>query len=364
MQKLPIASHMRNVLKQLIALCLIFLVTGMQPNKSRHYDAITSATVKSNGNSIYHQSQAFELQSGSLQIVGEVEKPGTVDLSALYLHEVVVKESEMKGDSVVFIGAYRYTGYSLLDILNPYILKKKNAELFRPVIDAYVEIENADGEKVVFSWSEIFHVNQLHQILIATGGSQVNPHKKQVEYPRAEKWKVVAAGDLRNSRQLINPVRITVRSFDRKDYIITRNLKPLFSPEVRLCADATETKLMSWPTVGQLKHYETLFYGMGMGYHPSESFSGLPLDDLVSDAYQLNSKELQRTGLVCFAGLDGYRSLFSFSELFNRVDQVPAVVTRTGPGIEGGMYRIFHPSDFFADRSVKALQEIYVFQPE
>jgi Fe-S cluster assembly protein SufD len=71
--------------------------------------------------------------------------------------------------------------------------------------------------------------------------------------------------------------------------------------------------------------------------------------------------ELSARGLVCFSGLDGYRTVFSYSELFNRADGIKAIFAVTEE--EGGMFRLFHPADFFADRSVKSLQEVYIFQP-
>ncbi len=90
----------------------------------------------------------------------------------------------MKEDgSNAFIGAYRYDGYSLFDILNDRILKKKNKEEFSPIIDLYVEIENAKGEKVVLSWGEIYYPNFLHNSIIATDVMRIVPSKTKELWP-------------------------------------------------------------------------------------------------------------------------------------------------------------------------------------
>jgi hypothetical protein len=62
---------------------------------------------------------------------------------------LIIKEVHALDDSNRFIGAYRYDGYSLYDILNHLILKKKNEAEFPPIIDMYVKVENDRGESVV-----------------------------------------------------------------------------------------------------------------------------------------------------------------------------------------------------------------------
>lgn len=363
MQKIHNAkmNKMKKLTIILITVILIAVFLWIRIASNRPIDGISGATIQVNGNSMYHSSEGFKMKAGSLEVMGEVASPGMVSLEKLYMHEVVIKESKVINDSVVFIGAYRYTGYSLLDILNPFLLQKKNAEQFRPVIDTYVEIENASGERIVFSWSEIFHTNNLHQVLIATGGSQVNPHKKTVDYPKDTDWKIVASGDLRNSRQLVNPTKITVRSFDRKEYAIQRNMKPLHSPSIKIVIEDGQTAQIDNNHGKDMRTYETLFYGMGMGYHPSGSFRGPALDEVLKGSVTIDD-ELLRTGLLCFVSVDGYRSIFSCSELFNRTDQVSPILDESNDESDGGRFRIFLPSDFFADRSVKALKEIYIFR--
>ena len=330
-------------------------------------DALSGASVSMvmYGNSLYHQKEMVVLEKGSLRIEGEVKSGGEVNLDKYYKHEIIVKESIFDPDSgIQFQGAYRYKGYSLLDLLHPFVLEKKNAETFRPQIDLYVVIENQEGDSVVFSWSEIFHTSLPHQIILATEAAPIVPHKKEVAYDPGRTWKVVAASDLFSFRSLINPVKITVKSFDQKEYKIDREIDPLSSEKVEVYVEKTHAGQI-YPILDSSRYvrYYSTFYGMGMGYHPAKYFQGPLLASVLPPVPEGFDRKWNRTGLVCFAALDGYRTVYSFSELFNRNDQVFPILAITENPLDGGFYRIFHPSDFFADRSVKALTEIFFFRP-
>lgn len=329
-------------------------------------DALTGASrpMATDGNSLFHQTELVELTVGELTVVGEVKKPGPVNLDDFYQREVVVKEAIYDQDSgIVFIGAYRYRGYSLFDLLHPFNHQKKNAEEFRPAIDLYVIVENEHGESVTFSWSEIFHTNIPHQVVIATAMAPVVPYRREVDYPAGNAWRVVSGNDLFAYRMLDNPVRITVRSFDSKTYAINRDLKPLYSPAISVVFEQGESFPIEQLTdISSYKTYFTTFYGMGMGHHKTQTFSGPPLFDLLSDKIDPFDAGWISGGLVCFAGIDGYRAVFSFSELFNRTDQVAPILAVPENPEDGGFYRIFHPAEFYADRSVKSVQEIYFFK--
>jgi len=342
-------------------------------------DAITGASkaMAQDGNSLYHQSDEVSLVAGELEVDGEVKGPGKVDLNNHYKREVFIKEARYHQDTGAgFIGSYRYRGYSLFDLLHPFNQDKKNAEAFRPAIDLYVVVENDQGETVVFSWSEIFHTINPHQIMIATEMAPIVPYRQEVDYPVREKWTLVSAGDLFAWRTLENPVRITVRSFDQKDYPIDRELEHMHSPSVRIASDnasgqeggtglpggAGVLEVLPGEVTAAPVRYHATFYGMGMGHHPTKYFEGPRLDVALGMEEAFADANRNRHGLVCFAGMDGYRAVFSFSELFNRADQVFPILAVPENPMDGGYYRIFHPSDFYADRSVKSLSEIYFFQ--
>ena len=125
-------------------------------------------------NNFYDNTESFALPVKELIIEGEIANPGKVDFSKLAKHMVFVKETlpdSAGGDR--FVGAYRYDGYSLFDILDRRIPEKANKPEFNHVIDLFVEIENSKGQKAAFSWGEIFYPCNLHKIIIATSVSRI-----------------------------------------------------------------------------------------------------------------------------------------------------------------------------------------------
>jgi hypothetical protein len=353
-----------SVLTTIILSFFLFTSCNLLPDS--WVDAISGASklMKQDGNSLFHQTDEVSLIIGELLIEGEVKDPGKVDLNDFYKREVFIKESFYDEETGInFIGAYRYKGYSLFDLLHPYNQNKKNMEAFKPAIDLYVVIESSTGEKTVFSWSEIFHTNNPHQILIATEMAPIVPYRKEVDYSMGDKWRVVAANDLFAYRMLEDPVKISVYSFDRKEYEINKDMDPKYSESVNVVLNSEI--ILNIPQIqdeSSYVRYYSSFYGMGMGHHKAAYFEGPSLPKLLEKHINQFDREHIRHGLVCFAGIDGYRAIYSFSELFNRVDQVVPILSIAPEPMNGGFYRVFHPTEFYADRSVKCLSEIYFFR--
>ncbi len=330
-------------------------------------DALSGASMTSEkaGNSLFHRTQSSSMPINTIELLGEVANTGVIDLHGLYKREVFVKEAFCEDDSVVFKGAWRYSGYSLFDLLNAHSLQKKNVEAFRPPIDVYVIIRNAGGESVVFSWAEIFYSPIPHQIIIATDAAPIDPQRKKVAYERTVHSKLVCATDLYAFRNLDQPVSIEIKSFDRKDYPVTRHMDPMYSRAVQVVVNDKPVLTID-ETVNGLPEMSlrSVFFGMGMGFHPSAPFYGPELAMSMPGLASACQTQWVQHGLVCFAGIDGYRTLFSYSELFNRNDQSVPILDKTYQNENGGLFRLFHPADFYADRSVKSLAEIYLFLEE
>jgi hypothetical protein len=109
-------------------------------------------------NNFNDNTETYPLPVKEITVEGEISNPGKVDFSGLPVHSVIVKETLLDstgGDR--FSGAFRYDGYSLFDILEKRIIRKANTEEFSPIIDLYIEIENDEGDKVVFNWGEIYY---------------------------------------------------------------------------------------------------------------------------------------------------------------------------------------------------------------
>jgi len=311
-------------------------------------------------NNFYDNTETFQLPLKELTVEGEIANPGKVDFSVLHKHSVIVKETLLdSAGKDRFVGAYRYDGYSLFDILEKRILQKANSEEFKPIIDMYVEIENGKGEKVVFSWGEIYYPNNLHRILIADGVSRIVPSKTKDLWELPSESKIVAGNDLITERNISSPVKITVRSFP-KSFKVVNGLFPLFSEQIRLFDQGTSIGVLTGRTPKTDKiTYNTIFYGRGKGIHSTEPFTGSMLKDILAVTYPVTRERLKK-GIMCIAAEDGYRCALSYSELFNRNDQQEFLLVETESGEDGGLFRVFPAGDFFSDRAIKSVSEIHL----
>lgn len=311
-------------------------------------------------NNFYDNTATYQLPVNELTVEGEIANPGKVDFKVMNRHSVIVKETLLdSAGNDKFVGAYRYDGYSLFEILEKRILKKTNAEEFNPIIDLYVEIENNRGEKVVFSWGEIFYPNNLHRILIADGVSRIVPSKTNDLWNLPVESRIVAGNDLISERNISSPVKITVRSFP-KSFVVVKDMSPMFSKQINLFSNGSPCgSIADYPAGSKEITFNTIFYGRGRGIHSTEPFKGLMLKDILAGTYPASRENLQK-GIMCISAEDGYRSALTYSEVFNRNDQQEFLLVKTGPGDDGGLFRIFPACDFFSDRAIKSVREIHL----
>ncbi len=201
---------------------------------------MAAGSLSAQTNDFYDDAPANALKgSKKILVTGEVAKEMTIDLNKLPLHSITVKETTLTDGAAGFVGAYRYDGYSLYDILDKIVLKKKNEAEFPPIIDLYVEVSNEAGESVTFSWGEVYYPVNRHRILIATSVARIVPSKSKDLWPLPQQTRVVAGNDLITARNISNPVRITVRSLDSK-YEIKKNMSPMFSGTMRICVNGKQ----------------------------------------------------------------------------------------------------------------------------
>jgi hypothetical protein len=312
-------------------------------------------------NNFYDNSETYPLTVNSLFVDGEITNPGYVDFSELPLHSEIVKETLLDsagGDK--FLGAFRYDGYSLFDILNKRVIKKANSEEFSSIIDLYIEIENWSGEKVVFSWGEIYYPAVLHNIIVASSVSRIVPSKTKELWPLPKTAKIVAGADLITERNISQPVKITVKSI-RKSFPVSKGMSPMISSDFRLYKNDKQLGIIAKTDEKESVTFNTIFYGRGKGIHSTTPFTGLALKDVIGKYYPVSGISL-KTGMFCLVGKDGYRCAVSYGELFNRNDQQDFLLIQSKPDEDGGLYRIFAACDFFSDRAIKSVSEIHLME--
>ena len=294
-------AHLHIVL--LLLFCLLSTHYGLMgqdlPKKDINKSIIPAADPGDLNNNFYDNTETYVLPGGEIEVTGEIENPGKVDLSRLQKHSVIVKETLLNADgSDSFTGAYRYDGYSLFDILSDRKLQKKNAAEFKPVIDLYVEIENQKGEKVILSWGEIFYPTTLNNCIIATEVSRIVPSKTKDLWPLPVERKLVVGDDLVTERNISNPVKITVRSWPHS-IPVNRNLDPLYSPEFKIVKGENPVATIHENPGLQLETLHTIFYGRGRGIHSTQPFTGFYLKDLLVKYFTINKDQLAAGSYNC-----------------------------------------------------------------
>jgi len=314
-------------------------------------------------NNFYDNAEDHWLPVTNIVVGGELSNPGSVSFKGLQLHTVIVKETRLSETGDTFTGAYRYDGYSLFDILNNYKIEKKNKEEFAPIIDLYVQIENEKGEKVFVSWGEIYYPNHLHEIIIATRVMRIVPSKTKDLWPLPVESKLICATDLVTERNITAPSKITVIS-GPKSFTTVKGMSPVFSPDIRIFEnDELFTTLFQIPADAQQQTFHTIFYGRGRGIHSTQPFDGYMLKEIVQKYSTFNRQFLQ-TGLILIVARDGYRGIFTYSEVMNRNDQSEVLLVYRPDEKDGGVFRLFPAGDFFSDRAIKAIESIYISSEE
>ena len=297
-----------------------------------------------------------EFVPGSIRVEGEVESPLTVGLQQLPLRSFSVREVEFdSGGKPRFKGAYAYTGYSLYDILSPVKIDKKNKKEFTPLLDVYFVVSNDKAEKAVFSWGEIFYSRNNFRVLISKSVKSINPSKLKTQWPLPGVPRLICADDLYNARSIDNPSKITVKSFG--------GTVPVGPKEDMYSATVTVVSEQGTTTIDQIepsihpRGFTYSGYGHGMGNKGVSTIEGYPLREVFPMKAPNN---ILRGGLAVVSAKDGYRSVFSVSEIWNRNDMNDILLVDRKDSKSDGRYTLFIPSDFFVDRDVKAVNKIEI----
>jgi len=357
---IPIATYLA------LASLIPFRGTASSPAATAlNADSLFSVSTSSaQANNVFNDSPTVPLKHPTTIIVGgEVERETVVTLAGLPLRSVAVKETVLEGEKSVFRGAYRYDGYAVADILDRVVIKKKNAAEYPRKIDLYVEISNDAGEKARFSWSEVFYPNQPHRILLATAVSRFVPQLTKELWPLPEESKLISGTDRLTARGVRNPTRITVKSFDLELSVPSDATagaeKAAAKMQLRIDGAVVAEYLRLPEQIAALTYPSTL-YGQGKGFLGARDLTGVPMSSFLAGRVPVTNESLGE-GLVAVIAADGYRAVFSLSELINRNDRQEALlIENEGDGVEAG-FSIFPSGDFFFDRAVSRIASLNVW---
>ncbi len=351
-----------------LAVCALVLAFFLTPScVTVGLDAVSGSTlIWNSGSNNYFNREAYTTLQGPKKLVidGEVEQTTEIKLSKFPLRTVTVKEAMYckEGDSIAFLGAFRYEGYALCDILSTVKVDKESKEDLWPPIDLYIEVRNDAGDTAVFSWGELFYTANMYGVVVAKRVTRVIPGKTGELWDLPTAMKLIATTDLVSVRNIPCPTHITIRSL-KGNYIVDRAPEVLENDPGRLAIQMslqdTAAVLTSLPEGLPTLTYPVLFYGNSTGYKGMREYSGLLLRDVLAPWFPADDYKTIQTGMLSIAGVDGFRAAFSVAEIVNRNDHREILLRH-----DGTSFAIYTACDAFADRSIKGLSEIRLTDSE
>jgi len=309
------------------------------------------------------------LFAGSLSITGNVKQPLNLSLVDLTRFNTVrVQLNEVRKDGS-YKGAWFYYGVPLRTLLETVSIAKEETA-FSKAIDLAVLVRSSNGRQVALSWGEIFYKNSM-DVIIATSATPIKPHHgcgschkpeasdrymrqfdREIGYP-----KLVVASDGYSDRSIENVVSIEV-----------------VNPTVTMPADkSAKLYSSSFVVTGEVKTERTfadlsgiprkdmrvIHMGEGRAYHGIDDYSGVLFNSVLEKA----GIEPKLSSIFIISAPDGYRSTFSYGEIFlNRAGENTLVADmQNGKKVEEGGKFIFVPGDdLMLDRDVKSVEKIEV----
>ncbi len=305
-------------------------------------------------------------------IGGAVAQPLNLTVDDLIKMEGVSARVSELTSAKEYRGTFLYRGVPLKSLLEIANIQKGKESVFQKPIDLAIVVRNKEGRAAVLSWGELFYKNP-GAVLVAVSARPIEPHhtsgcgdchgpevfqpaldqlKRKVTFP-----KLVIVDDFFTDRFLEDVVSIEV--VDLKGQSPKREMKKLFSPKFLVShGKGAPMEVTDLAAFGRTEVVQKEV-GDGRGYHGLKVFGGAPLKQIL-----VRAGAPQGTDVAILASApDGYRSLFSYGELFLRPEGERILVADRLNKIrldEDGRFILIPPDDLAADRDVKALERIEI----
>jgi precorrin-4 methylase len=305
----------------------------------------------------------------TLSITGRVRQPLNLTRQDLNgFDHIRVQLNEVMSDGS-FQGVFYYTGVPLKSLLDLADVEKEETA-FAKKTDIAILVRNKKGDQAALSWGEVFYRNP-GGIIIATSASPIMPrkdcktcHDSDVYKPRLEQFqrkigfpKLVISTDTYSDRSLEDITSIEV--LDLRPKMPAKKLKKLYASELTITGAMEKALTIKDLGAYPRREIRVMQLGEGKGYHGVNRFTGIPFKTILNKAGI--GPDLSQTFLV--SAPDGYRSLFSYGEIFLNPagDRMTIADSINGQPIKnGGKFILVPPDDLMSDREVKAVQEIRV----
>jgi precorrin-4 methylase len=310
-----------------------------------------------------------ECYAGSISITGTVKQPLNLSLEELSRFKTIrVQLNEVMKDGS-YRGAWFYNGVPLRALLETASVEKEETA-FPKAIDLAILVRNREGREVALSWGETFYKNSA-DVIIATSATPIKPHHecsschtpdvsnrymkqfdREIGFP-----KLVVASDGYADRSIENVESIEVIN-PTPAMQVDKSAK-LYSPSFVVTGDVKNKLAINDLSGFPRKDMRVINIGEGRGFHGIDDFSGALFKSIMNKA----GVEPRLSDIFLVSAPDGYRTTFSYGEIFLSRNEEGALIadTQNGKKIENGGKFILVPSgDLMSDRDVKSVEKIEV----
>jgi hypothetical protein len=328
---------------------------------------------------------------------GAVARPGQLNVALTRGLPTYRRLVKVTGSNGQYRSTIEVEGYALKDILDRVQVKKED-DGFNEALDTYITVKGRGGEQSLLSYSEAYLANDGGPLLVERarllfphhhqplGNDNSNPtilHNAEergglnlqtcsachtgnpapvLSVPQG--WLLVTSSDDSSRRYIEDVVEINVHQvgIPVKDTRATAKNAVIDVPML-VGPDGKQTPL----TAQQYRRlpksaWQDTTFGLGKGFHGRHTWQGTSLDALLRPLLPPGTDPSKTWVLVTAA--DGYRSLFSGSEVFAAPEGKSVLLADREDGqalgAGSGRYHIVSRSDFFIDRSVRMVKEIRI----
>jgi hypothetical protein len=283
--------------------------------------------------------------------------------NALATARVRTREVSSEGK---FLGAYRYTGVPVYNILNGIAPAKPADAAFDRPLDMVVTFTNRSGRSVHFSYGELTMSDDCSPVMLAFHREEIKPTKNSDEYDKniftesITGLRLICPREPDTERYLDEVVTMTFQIPKTPDAMLPVMKKgTTCSAESLSCIrdGKASTAVYSGVKVQRVAHW--IRVGHGRGYKGIDSAEGYNLRSFLTK----NFNGCGDDDFFMFIACDGYRVLLSGREIFSTDDGDSFMLLKSLNGKKPVGNNMLAPvKDYFVDRDVWGLSHIVLIR--
>ncbi len=329
----------------------LLILLGINPiftlENNKSIDAVSSAT-----------SPAIKRElpeKFSLRVTGKLKRE--YFLSAEYLSTlstVRIRTKEVTSEGKV-MGAYFYQGIPLYFILDGIAPHKDITDQFDRPLDMVITFISKSGLTSNFSYGELTMCDDNNPVTLAFHRTPLLPSKDPGKYNKnkyknpLKGFRLICPGDLYDDRYLENVIAVKLTLLPSSDNLfpVLSKGKECSSKELFYIKNGKKLKssLENIPLI-TIANWFRIGHGRGIKSKKHEVVKGYLLRSWIKKHYGPGKPD----DFYIFAGCDGYRSVFSWAEIYRTENGKKMILVNGEKGLTLGP-----AGDFFIDRNIWAL---------